>query len=348
MANGSFKHIKVFQSKGFTLIELIVVIAIVGILAAILIPKYSGYTDYSKARVCQANRETLERSYAYCLTNGETAVNLTNQTLENYLISKHLISSEFLTCPAGGTITWVLGSGGSIVSGTCSITSHNADLSSSSNAAYALFYDFSKFSTNKFSELITSKDVVIKQGTWAVNSTTGALVPNITNNNPYSMLVKNPKGLEDYTITVNASLSSGLYGGYGISFDTIEDPVTKLDKGYIFQFDRGLNGTGGYVIRPRTGSYSGSGEGPPVTLQSVVPPPSKSSNPSWWTQDHTVSLKVTNVSPTQRMVQAYMDGGTTPVAVYTYTNTLTTTDTVYTGLRTWNGVGAEFNSIEIK
>lgn len=36
------------SKKGFTLIELIVVIAILGILAAILIPQFSGFTDRAK------------------------------------------------------------------------------------------------------------------------------------------------------------------------------------------------------------------------------------------------------------------------------------------------------------
>ena len=41
---------KLRSKKGFTLIELIVVIAILGILATIAIPRFSGFTDKAKVR----------------------------------------------------------------------------------------------------------------------------------------------------------------------------------------------------------------------------------------------------------------------------------------------------------
>lgn len=45
---------------GFALIELIVVIAILGILAAILIPRFNGFTDKAKSTVALVMQSNLQ------------------------------------------------------------------------------------------------------------------------------------------------------------------------------------------------------------------------------------------------------------------------------------------------
>jgi type IV pilus assembly protein PilA len=47
------------RQKGFTLIELIVVIAILGILAAIVVPRLAGFSDRAKASACETEARTV-------------------------------------------------------------------------------------------------------------------------------------------------------------------------------------------------------------------------------------------------------------------------------------------------
>src|SRR3954454_24189075 len=80
------------QDKGFTLVELLIVIVILGILATVTVFAVRGITDQVKASTCKADSKTLQTAYeAFSAQYGGTTIPVTGGTL-----------------PAGVT-TWALG-----------------------------------------------------------------------------------------------------------------------------------------------------------------------------------------------------------------------------------------------
>lgn len=58
------------NKKGFTLTELIVVVAILGVLAAVATPSIIGYINEAKVNADEANATTLENCYKRLLAKG--------------------------------------------------------------------------------------------------------------------------------------------------------------------------------------------------------------------------------------------------------------------------------------
>lgn len=87
--------------KGFTLIELMIVIAIIGILAAIAIPQYQNYIARSQASRVMGETATVKNALEDCINNGKTAIILHSGT--------PTAGSESTTCVLGTNPSNLLG-----------------------------------------------------------------------------------------------------------------------------------------------------------------------------------------------------------------------------------------------
>lgn len=88
------------KSDGFTLVELIIVIAILGIITAVAVPRLTGFKSMAEERVCYANRKTVEKMYSAFLLENDHEDNIFNQ---------FIIENFDEVCPVDGVISYVDG-----------------------------------------------------------------------------------------------------------------------------------------------------------------------------------------------------------------------------------------------
>jgi len=96
------------SDEGFTLVELMVVVLIIGILVAIAIPVFNAARARAEQRTCFANQRTIEGAVQQYLAD-DTGNVIADLTTSGDLVPEFLAADP--VCPTGGTSYTILASG---------------------------------------------------------------------------------------------------------------------------------------------------------------------------------------------------------------------------------------------
>lgn len=108
---------KLMSKKGFTLVELMIVIVIMGILVAVAVPVYSAVTKNAEKKTCQSNMRIIKENITnYQMTGGPNGAPLDKADLitqvggatKNATFLNMFEGGKLPACPTNGTSQYTI------------------------------------------------------------------------------------------------------------------------------------------------------------------------------------------------------------------------------------------------
>jgi prepilin-type N-terminal cleavage/methylation domain-containing protein len=271
------------NSKGFTLVELMVVVAIIGILVAIAVPIYINNTNAARIAADQANLRILNSATLQYRINENISSDKdafkgisTDEERMQLLVNRKHIASVPEPQYQNSSFEWIIEQQ-RWVSGL-----HDTIIGN------ILGYNFAALNPDNFKKFHGNP--------WTKVDEKGFQWEGAHSGNPQGLIYFENNNSE-YNILTTAQLGSGDSGGYGILFETSlrEDPNNEgffIEEGYILQFDRGSEVI---QIRKRDGQIIGDKwlNNATVNVDSNIAGEGyKGKNDEWWTKKQNIRIEV--------------------------------------------------------